>query len=261
MLHYLAYELTCSLATPSRTEPDFSSTGRSDSIQFGAAFVPLVPRPLALSNGSAIPRPAIVGNGPQAHANIDPSNNDGLQSPFRDCVGTFGLNTLPLFDRHIGDNVNGYIKFSRPNVGRGKQSSTSHTASISDARVVELDHSTEAAEDSTSQSSMSSIDPPRASSRTADSPVEFIYDYSSPFSQSSTGSSISHTPVRLTPSPALSNTSTEVASMGAPKMLPSQYGYEAKMDDTDRRFWMFCKRWTLISYLFVLTMYIILTYH
>jgi hypothetical protein len=29
--------------------------------------------------------------------------------------------------------------------------------------------------------------------------------------------------------------------MGAPKLLPCQYGYDAKMDDTDRRFWMFCE--------------------
>ncbi|KID94447.1 hypothetical protein MAJ_09574, partial [Metarhizium majus ARSEF 297] len=27
--------------------------------------------------------------------------------------------------------------------------------------------------------------------------------------------------------------------MGTPKKLPSQYGYDAKMDETDRRFWMF----------------------
>ncbi|QUC16251.1 uncharacterized protein UV8b_00492 [Ustilaginoidea virens] len=31
----------------------------------------------------------------------------------------------------------------------------------------------------------------------------------------------------------------KVANMGAPRLIPSQYGYEAKMDVTDRRFWMF----------------------
>lgn len=250
MLHCMTYDLIYSPAIPSRSQLAFSPTSPSDSfyssqpIQFGTSFVPPIPRPLVLSDdGPSTFGPTFIDHSPQPPLNTDPPGNDGtLHSPFRDCIGTFGLYTSPPFHRPIDGKVNGYIKFSWPKDGRGKQgASTSRAASISDGRVVELDDSMEEADDSTSQSSVSIIGPPRASSRATGSSMEFIYDYSSLFSQSSAGNSMPHTPIGLTPSPVLSNATAEVASMGAPKLLPSQYGYEAKMDETDRRFWMFCE--------------------
>ncbi|KJK73608.1 hypothetical protein H634G_11117 [Metarhizium anisopliae BRIP 53293] len=50
------------------------------------------------------------------------------------------------------------------------------------------------------------------------------------------------TTVEVTSFPVPSNAAAGAASMGAPKLLPSHYGYEAKMDDTDRHFWMFYVR-------------------
>ncbi|KFG77517.1 hypothetical protein MANI_029173 [Metarhizium anisopliae] len=47
------------------------------------------------------------------------------------------------------------------------------------------------------------------------------------------------TTVEVTSFPVPSNAAAGAASMEPPKLLPSHYGYESKMDDTDRRFRMF----------------------
>lgn len=242
MFYCIAYNLIYSLAIPSMSQHAFSPTSPSDSFyssqptQFRTSFVPLILRPLVLLDGPLTFGPAFKDYSPQP----EPFSNDGkLHSPFQDCINTFGLYTSEPLRLPVDGQVNGYIKLS---YSRGKQgASTSRVASIFYGRVVELDESMKVANDSASQSPTSIIGPPRASSTPTHSPMEFIYDYSSLFSQLSNGTSMLHTPIGLTLSPVPSNTSAEIAYMEALKLLPSQYGFEAKMDDTNRRFWMFCK--------------------
>ncbi|OAQ57996.1 zinc finger-like protein [Pochonia chlamydosporia 170] len=167
------------------------------------------------------------------------SSNEVLRSPFRDCIGTFGLQKSLFFSLPSDGKVNGYIKFSWPKDKRAKNTLTSRTASISDAnRVIEINDATDTSDGFASQSSMALTGPSRAPSRSEDS-AKFTVEVSSFYSQLSAGNTTSNTPVGFTSSTVLSNASTEVVSMGAPKLLPSQYGLEAKMDNTDRRFWMF----------------------
>jgi hypothetical protein len=165
-------------------------------------------------------------------------SGSALQSPFKDCIGTFGRYKKQPFRRPADGKVNGYIKFSWPKESRDGQSTKGRNSSISDAtRVVEIDDGTET-EEITPHSSMALIDASAASLRSGDDALGFEIDLSF----------LNHPTVMkpgsvvFTPSPVISNASTtEVACMGAPQLLPSQYGYDAKMDDTDRRFWMFCK--------------------
>lgn len=248
MLHCLTQELTYYPAVSSTSQLDFTTLSPSDSFyssqpaQFEAVFPTSVSRSPVTYDGVPPSIPEVISSGHQPPERSVAHRNDVLRSPFRDCIGTFGLHKSQFFSRPADGRVNGYIKFSWPKESRGKQTPTERTPSISDApRVIEIDDSTETSDEFASQSSMSVIGPSPAPLRGAEDSIEFTVDVSSFFSQPVMFSSMSHTPVEFTPSPVLSNAPTEVASMGAPKLLPAQYGYEAKMDDTDRRFWMFCK--------------------
>ncbi|OAQ73778.1 zinc finger-like protein [Pochonia chlamydosporia 170] len=238
--------LPTSSAVSSTSQLDFTTLSPSDSFyssqpaQFEAVFPTSVSRSPVTYDSVPPSIPEVTSSGHQPPERSVAHRNDVLRSPFRDCIGTFGLHKSQFFSRPADGRVNGYIKFSWPKESRGKQTPTERTPSISDApRVIEIDDSTETSDEFASQSSMSVIGPSPAPLRGAEDSIEFTVDVSSFFSQPVTFSSMSHTPVGFTPSPVLSNAPTEVASMGAPKLLPAQYGYEAKMDDTDRRFWMF----------------------
>lgn len=167
--------------------------------------------------------------------------NEILDSPFRDCIGTFGSQKLQSFVRPSDGIVNGYVKFSWRKVKHAKQNSASYKASISNANgVVEIAYSNETSDEFASQCPTTPTYPSPAPSRSEKLPLEFSVDVSGFFSQPSELDAPSHSPAGLYPYPTHLNASTEVISIGAPKLLPPQYGYEAKMDDTDRRFWMFC---------------------
>jgi hypothetical protein len=168
-------------------------------------------------------------------------SGSALQSPFEDCIGTFGRYKKQPFRRPADGKVNGYIKFSWPKEMRGSQSTKRRSSSTSDAtRVVEIDGSTE--KEAVAPHSSVTVNVASAPSlRSTDDAFEFTIDVSNVSTLFSHPTFINQVSATLTPSPVVSNASTEVACIGAPKLLPSQYGYEAKMDDTDRRFWMFCK--------------------
>ncbi|KIE03540.1 hypothetical protein MAJ_00071, partial [Metarhizium majus ARSEF 297] len=207
--------------------------------QFEAAFTLPIPRPSLPSDDFPVPSSGIVGDDHSPPQCSHASSQAAFHSPFRDCIGTFGLYKSQFFSRPLDGKVNGYIKFSWPKEKHGKQRSVGRKSSIPNAtRVVEIDGSTEANDELTSQSSTSFIGPSPVSSKGGYDLLELTVDLSSFSNQPSIQNFTSHTPVWLTSSP-VSNFSNEVACMGAPKMLPSQYGYEAKMDETDRRFWMF----------------------
>ncbi|EFY90455.1 hypothetical protein MAC_03449 [Metarhizium acridum CQMa 102] len=245
MLHCLCHDLTRYPVIPTTSQLDFPPTVTSETLhssgptQFEAAFTPPISRPSLPSDDFPVSSSGIVGDDHPPPQCSHASRHHVFHSPFRDCIGTFGLHRSQFFSRPIDGKVNGYIKFSWPKEKHGKQRSTGLKPSIPDAtRVVEIDGSTQANDELAPPSSTTFIGPSSVPSKGGEDLLELTVDLSSFFNQPSTQNFTSHTPVWFTSS-SVSNSSNEVACMGAPKMLPSQYGYEAKMDDTDRRFWMF----------------------
>ncbi|KHO01709.1 uncharacterized protein MAM_00710 [Metarhizium album ARSEF 1941] len=227
----------------SATTPSFQSTAYRAS---PAVVAPLCPPPVSSSAPSGS-----INHGRRLPQCSHPRCDDTFQSPFRDCIGTFGLYKSQFFSRPLDGKVNGYIKFSWPKDKHGKQRPTRRTNSSHDTtRVFEMDGPTEGNDELTSQSSTALIGPSSAPSRGGEDVIELAVDLSSFYDLPSTQTIASHAPVGSHSLADLSNAFSQVAHMGAPKLLPSQYGYDAKMDDTDRRFWMFCeynaisgKRW------------------
>ncbi|KAG5946086.1 hypothetical protein E4U53_006633 [Claviceps sorghi] len=171
-------------------------------------------------------------------------NGQVIESPFRDCIGTFGLIRSQSFHRPVDGQVNGYIKFSWPKEHNKKKSPPARKSSILPIpRITELDDASEPQDTATSSNCIvvrgQHGGKPKA---VGDTMPDFTIDLStyagqtvdeSPGAFHATGSTMPH---------VLHGSIGEVASLGAPQLIPSQYGYEAKMDSTDRRFWMFYVR-------------------
>ncbi|KAG5956385.1 hypothetical protein E4U58_006629 [Claviceps cyperi] len=167
-------------------------------------------------------------------------DNQLIESPFRDCIGTFGLNRLQSFHRPVDGKVNGYIKFSWPKEHDKSRTSSVSTSQISpSSRITELDDTSEAQDTVTSSECTAVISPRETSTSVKDTMPDFSIDFSAYVSQTA---DFSYNVSAIAGSKLSSihhNSPVEVASLGAPRLIPSQYGYEAKMDKTDRRFWMF----------------------
>jgi hypothetical protein len=180
----------------------------------------------------------LKGHRHQVTQNSEFMGSVALQSPFKDCIGTFGLYNSQVFRRPVDGKVNGYIKFLWPKDKRGDQPTNRRNPLIScTTPAVDIDNSTEM-EEVAEESSMTLIDGSAATLRSGDGTVEFALDVLNFLNHPMV---MKPSPVTFMPSQVFSNISTEVACIGTPKLLPYQYGYEAKMDDTDRRFWMFCE--------------------
>ncbi|KAG5982958.1 hypothetical protein E4U55_001058 [Claviceps digitariae] len=167
-------------------------------------------------------------------------NNQFIESPFRDCLGTFGLTRSQSFHRPVDGQVNGYIKFSWPKDYNKKRKPPARTSSILQiSRITELDDVSESQDTTTSPKSVvvhSSRSTPIA---VRDAMPDFSIDFSTYVSQTADMNYDAFTTAVSPSSSVLHNNVGEVVSLGAPQLIPSQYGYEAKMDSTDRRFWMF----------------------
>ncbi|KAG6133178.1 hypothetical protein E4U12_002864 [Claviceps purpurea] len=186
--------------------------------------------------------PALGFNGQHSSFYGPHSNNHLIESPFRDCIGTFGLNRSQSFHRPVDGKVNGYIKFSWPKEHDKSRNSSVSTSQISpSSRITELDDTSEAQDTATSSASdcTAVISPRETSTSVRDTMPDFSIDFSAYVSQTADFSyNVSAIAGSTLPS-IHHNSPVEVASLGAPRLIPSQYGYEAKMDKTDRRFWMF----------------------
>lgn len=157
-----------------------------------------------------------------------------LVSPFHDCVESFGTFNSPRFQRPMNGQVNGYVKFNWP---RKRERETGFVEEIPS--------------DEPHQQLTNKGSPPtniRESSLPSDSFVEAKKSLAVPRRASAA-------PIMLTTSlpssassiysPTLSTKSCdgaiEIATGEQPQLVPPHFGFEARMDTTDRGLWRFCK--------------------
>ena len=180
-----------------------------------------------------------------AKANI--ARRQVIPSPFRDCLGTFGTQKSRLYMRPSDGQVNGYIKFNWPK-DKAKRASVVRSASVSEPpRVTELaDDGSEI--NSTTQGARTELISTSASPNihVLDGINPTQLDLSNLLGRSSFSSYEINMPRGVSMSPTMASDSTALLHMGSPRQVPSQYGYEAKMDATDRKFWEFCEYTILI---------------
>ncbi|KAG6031872.1 hypothetical protein E4U41_007402 [Claviceps citrina] len=210
----------------------------------GSLVLPTTPANNFPGVGATSAKPAIH-HGWQTKLHTPVPDNGVLESPFRDCVGKFGFKRSQSFHRPVDGLVNGYIKFAWPKEHKNKNP-PSRTPAISQAsRITELDDSSESHETATSSSSVAITGPRGKPTAVRDVRSDLVMphfniDFSTYASHTADVRCYNaYTSVSFSSSPAPHDAVGEVASMGAPRLIPSHYGYEAKMDNTDRRFWMF----------------------
>ncbi|KAG5992055.1 hypothetical protein E4U43_003859 [Claviceps pusilla] len=176
----------------------------------------------------------------QINAHTPFSSNQFIESPFRDCIGTFGLSRSHSFRRPVDGQVNGYIKFSWPKEHDKKRKLSARTSSTSQtSRITELDDDSEPHNSPTSSNCVVVRGPSGTPPAVTDVMPDLSIDFSTYAGQTADMKYDMLPASGSTPPSVLHDTVGEVASLGAPQLIPSQYGYEAKMDSTDRRFWMF----------------------
>ncbi|KAJ6442031.1 Protein phosphatase inhibitor [Purpureocillium lavendulum] len=167
-----------------------------------------------------------------------------LVSPFKDCLGSFGEVNRRRFDRPFDGKVNGYIKFNWPKDKQPRRASSARAASVSDATsVVEVVGS--GADDDSPTTSLTAIGPIPMTASASAMIVAQDFDYHgfdfSSFLHQSPSPIEGFSPTFSHPRTEIS---TDVTPIGAPRMVPKLFGYEAKMDQTDRKFWTFyIKNW------------------
>lgn len=146
-------------------------------------------------------------------------------SPFKDCLGNFGKANRRRFDRPFDGKVNGYIKFNWPK--ERKQRRLSALASNGDKN----------GDAKTSQTALSFGS--TTSAQGIIMPFEFDYqgfDFAK-FQNCIAQFDVYNSVFSL---PSDTDAPVTVGAMGAPRMVPKMFGYEADMDHTDRKLWTFC---------------------
>ena len=258
MVHCRIHELTFASALPA-AELNFSPASPThDLISRPPSHVHKRPRLHLAATGDA------VADGPQLRGQIPrkPTSKAILVSPFKDCVGNFGDIHHRRFHRPLDGKVNGYIKFNWPKDQQPRRpSSTRPPSSVStspgvsakvlsptevDAFATSLVPLGPSAAPSGSAIILSSL-PPDVSLSYKDIDRFFNDNFSEAFDFSPTTVSPVTSSVfdsrTASGSPTTTDTeiSTELVRIGAPRKIPPQMGYDAKMDATDRAFWSFCK--------------------
>ncbi|KAF4504677.1 hypothetical protein G6O67_008100 [Ophiocordyceps sinensis] len=161
---------------------------------------------------------------------------NGLVSPFKDCVGNFGEAQQRRFHRPFDGKVNGYIKFNWPKDKPSRRPSAACDSLTLDTLNV-AESVASAADVDTPQSSLIHVGSAPASitmSPDLDSNFDlscFLYGPAPSFEPSHAVEAGAHV--------VGAGSSTELATIGAPRKVPTLFGYEAQMDHTDRRFWTF----------------------
>ena len=145
----------------------------------------------------------------------------------------FGKGKKLRFDRPCDGKVNGYIKFNWPN----RQSSAQVSSTFVSPIAMESAVSTRDTK-MPSTSLASSVSIPGATSASITIPSEFdprSFDFLS-FLNNANPSETFCPALSLANADALTN----MVPVGAPRMVPKLFGYEADMDQTDRKLWTFC---------------------
>lgn len=212
-------------------------------VDLNAVFMPTLPIPPATEPIITSPLLSGTTEADEFHQSAPSTSSSGscvIHSPFRDCIGTFGTQNSQFFSRPQDGKVNSYVKFSWPKESPARQRSIAYTSPASDdSGVIELEDVSETAEECASQSSSVTVICPPTPNANREATMIWALDVAAPPGHTGAGIySYSAAPCIASP-PILTNKSMKVANMGAPRLIPSQYGYEAKMDVTDRRFWMF----------------------
>ncbi|KJZ78614.1 hypothetical protein HIM_02005 [Hirsutella minnesotensis 3608] len=166
-----------------------------------------------------------------------------LVSPFKDCVGNFGEAQKRRFSRPYDGKVNGYIKFNWPKEKDSRRHSVGRESPGGDSPNVTESIVSYPETADTPCSSLIPLGPSPAASIT---PISFNeVDQSFDFTNFLHGpvSSTSFEQIEVVEVDAAATTggegSNELAPMGAPRKVPNLFGYEAQMDQTDRKFWTF----------------------
>lgn len=162
-------------------------------------------------------------------------NAPTLTSPFKDCLGSFGKSNHRNFARPRGGKINGYIKISWP---KGKQDLCASAQDLIQGRaiapVAPIAHT------STPLSvvpSSSILD--RSTISAAIATHELGVDTNAPPNTRRDRSANRCRTIVTLPS---TNAGYEPVSMpvDSPRKVPELFGYDAKMDATDRKLWAFC---------------------
>ncbi|KAJ4234391.1 hypothetical protein NW759_001382 [Fusarium solani] len=215
------------LNLPSATSPRLQPTSHQ-------ASQPLrLPRLLpAVPVGS--PEPAVEARDIETHVPADVP----AVSPFTDNGERLIVSTVPRYVRPENGQVNGYVKFNWPSRAPSRRPSTVIQPS-SDDDVEEIPtNSTQLAAASRRPSTVTIFGPVPVPSVLTGGTV-------SPVSTDSTLMSVGSSPTMPTSSPITPpESSLQLMSTNEPRMLPPQFGFQAKMDRIDRRlFEFYTKNW------------------
>ncbi|POR34629.1 Uncharacterized protein TPAR_05173 [Tolypocladium paradoxum] len=258
MVHCRVHELTFASALPA-AELNFSPTSPTrGSVSRPHSHLHKRPRYPLPATGD----PVANSSQPRDQHPRKPTSKAILVSPFKDCVGNFGDVHHRRFHRPLDGKVNGYIKFNWPKDRQQRRSSSVRpSSSVSNSPDV-VEKVLSPAHVEALATSLIPLGPAPASSKAAIVPHdarELLDDFSS-FLQGTCSATFDFgNPAGVSPatssvfdlssagvSPTVPNVepATEVVPIGAPRMVPRLFGYEAKMDQTDRKFWNFyIKNW------------------
>ncbi|RCI17179.1 hypothetical protein L249_2688 [Ophiocordyceps polyrhachis-furcata BCC 54312] len=218
--------------SPAFSPPQFSS------------FSPTCPRrppPSHLSRRARYPLPPPPPSGVFGAVEQQTLHNVTLESPFKDCVGSFGNSCQRRFARPIDGKVNGYIKFNwrTERSSRRESQIDKSTVSHSPQRTESL---VTAVEDDSPTLSVTPFRQPSVSSTVtmALSPeLDASFDFSGYLYESAVSCGLEIFTAVPTSSTVRPDNSCENSLMGAPRKVPQLFGMEAKMDHTDRKLFTF----------------------
>ena len=226
-----------------------------------------ITQPSASGSPSVSPNP--LTSAASSHSIRQPTRiRNNLVSPFKDCIGTFGIHKAPTFPRPIDGKVDGYVKFNWPtkNSRRPSASQGQHprVIELNDDEVNELhepsttfDHEiiNQELTQSPKYGPVPATSPAYSSGVISLKDIEFsgnsspeTFGIASGTTSPTLASHQSFSPDSMwsgSPgqaylnSPRIEGALTKKQPMGNPKLVPDSFGMDAKMDSLDRKLWSF----------------------
>lgn len=230
MVNYRVGELTFHAAPqPAGLNLPSATSRRVQPPSHQASQPPRLPRLLPAVPASS-PEPAVEARDIETHVPADVP----AVSPFTDDSERLIVSTAPRYVRPENGQVNGYVKFNWPSRAPSRRASTVILPSSDDDVEEIATTSTQLAAVNRHPSTVTIIGPVPVQSVLTGGTV-------SPVSTDSTLMSVDSSPTMPTSSPITSpESSTQLMATNEPRMLPPQFGFQAKMDRIDRRLFEFC---------------------
>ncbi|RSL53705.1 hypothetical protein CEP53_007672 [Fusarium sp. AF-6] len=219
------------LNLPSATSPRLQRPSHQ------ASQPPRLPRLLpAVPAGS--PEPAVEARDIETHVPADVPADVPAVSPFTDDGERLIVSAVPRYVRPENGQVNGYVKFNWPSRAPSRRPSTVILPSSDDDVEEIATNSTQLAAASRRPSTVTIFGPVPV-------PSVLTGGTMSPVSTDSTLMSVGSSPTMPTSSPITPpESSAQLMTTNEPRMLPPQFGFQAKMDRIDRRlFEFYTKNW------------------